>query len=125
MEKFDIIDLIEQKAIEKKCIFVALYSQGYCEPANYDEVCCFISTTNTQEIIEHIVGFLTTMTKNFEFEFDEEFFENTGQFKIDGYKNVVIKNFNPNYKVDFAHIEKPLYLHLIKNKFKTNYDLDI
>lgn len=122
MEELDIIDIIEHKAIQTQSIYVVLYAQGYCEPANFDETVCFINSTNEIKIVEHIISFVKKMSKDYTFEFDSEFFDDVAYFKIDGYKNVKIKNCNQNLKINFEDIEKQVYDKLIVSGFKTDYN---
>lgn len=119
MEELDIIDIIEYKAIQTQSIYIVLYSQGYCEPSNYDETVCFIkNTTDTEYIVEQIAIFVKKMSRDYVFEFDDEFYGNEAKLKIDVYKNVKIKNCNQNLKINFEDIEKQLYHKLIHIGFR-------
>jgi len=120
MEELDIINIIEYRAIQTQSIYVVLYAQRYCEPSNFDETVCFINSTNEENIIEHIVMFVKKMTRDYIFEFNDEFYGNEAKFEIDGYKNVKIKNCNQSLKINFENIEKQLYDKLMVSGFKTN-----
>lgn len=122
MKITQIIDLIEEKANREKCIYIASYSEAYCEPKNFDDYVCFINTNNLDliQIVKNIIEFVKKCTNRFEFEFTDEFIDNEAQFQIDGYKNIVIKNLDTTFNIDFSNIEKILYDELIKNNFKTD-----
>ena len=122
MEELDIIDIIEYRAIQIQSIYIALYSQGYCEPSNFNETVCFINSTDKETIIEQIAIFVQKMTKDYTFEFDDEFYGDEANFKIDGYKNVKIKNCNQSLKINFEDIEKQVYDKLVVFGFKTDYN---
>ena len=123
MEELDIIDIIEYKAIQTQSIYIVLYSQGYCEPSSYDETVCFINNTTDDEIIvEQIAIFIKEMSRDYKFEFDDEFYANEAKFKIDTYKNVSIKNCDKNIKLNFENIEKKLYHKLIDIGFSCDHE---
>lgn len=122
MEELDIINIIEYKAIQTQSIYIVLYSQGYCEPSNFDENVCFINSTNDKDIIEYITMFIKKMSRDYIFEFDDEFCGNEANFMIDGYKIVKIKNCNQNLFLNFEDIEKQLYYKLIEIGFKCSHD---
>ena len=122
MEELDIIDIVEQRAIQTQSIYIVLYAQGYCEPSNFDETVCFINFADEENIIEQIAMFVKKMTRDYTFEFDNEFYGNEANFMIDGYKNVKIKNCNQSSKLNFENIEKQVYDKLIVSGFKTNYN---
>jgi hypothetical protein len=122
MTNINIADLIHEKAVEEKSISVSLCTTGYCDPTVFDEDVCFINAIELDEIIEEISVFVKENSQNNEFQFDYEFCKNEAQFKIDGYKDVFIINCNPNLKIDFEDIEKPLYEKLIDLGLKSQYN---
>ncbi len=120
MEHIYMIDLIERLATENKNIYIVAYSEIYCEPKDFDDGIYFINSKEPKQIIEYIVKFVKQHSKDYEFEFDDEFYGNKAQFKIDGYKTVKIKNCNPKLKINFDEMKKILCDELIKNKLKIN-----
>ena len=118
MEITDIIELVEHYAQEKKCIYILSYSEGYCEPRQFEENVCFIKSTKNDEIISNIVKFLKVVSKRKEFEFREYFQKNEANLIIDGYNNLIMKNCNSKTDIDFIELENGLKDELIKNGWK-------
>lgn len=77
---------------------------------------------NEETIIEQIAIFIKKMTRYYTFEFDDEFYGDEANFKINGYKNVKIKNCNQSLKFNFEDIKKQVYDKLIVSCFKTDYN---
>lgn len=118
MEITDIIELVEHYAEQKKCIYILAYSEGYCEPRQFEEHVCFIKSTKHDEINENIVKFLNTISKHKEFEFGEYFQILEANFTLDGYNNVIMKNCVPESRVDFSKLENDLKDALVKDGWK-------
>lgn len=114
----NIIDLVEQYAKQKKCIYIVAYSGGYCESRSFDENICFIKSQDQNEIIDDIIKFLKTISKYKEFEFGEYFQTHESNFTLDGYNNVIMKNCNPESNIDFEKLENDLKDALVKNGWK-------
>lgn len=122
MEVLNIENLIREKAIEEKCIYIIISTKKHSKPYYFNQDACFINSVEPNEIVANIANFIEYYSEDGDFTFDLEFYENEARFTIDGYKYVYIKNCNSDLKIDFANIEKSLYEKLIDSGLRTNYN---